>query len=475
MPRARSTLCALAALLAGAAPLASAASTIDASAYVAVAANGELIPDPAARVTYDVVDGSRTLAIPQGMDYVPADRFTMGEGARNHRVQLDAFAIGRFEVTNAEWLEFVDATGRTAPRHWTYGMPPVGTMGLPVTFVSWQDAQDYCAWRSSVTGWTFSLPTEAQWERAARGVRGAAFPWGDQAGASYVDGALTARNNYQGVCAAHLLATTTLLHYTLNPTIAQTPGTLLPLDAARTVNAAAVLGLTADGAVPNWQLTASTVADFVRSDEFAALGARGGAAHTVGSFPSGQSDLGPHDMAGNVAEWTADWYAEAYDRLPGANENPAGPDTSAADLFSNGSTRAPRKVIRGGSWADPLAACRSTARDCAAPETGFATVGFRVVIDYPRATASAGTSASTGPELANGSTAAETAKTADLSLASTLTDASTRATVARRDDRAASASNFLAMLDTAPGLTGLGISALLGGSLLVIFFRRKKP
>ncbi|MBI2511126.1 MAG: formylglycine-generating enzyme family protein [Opitutae bacterium] len=476
MPRARSTPCALAALFFGAAPLAHAAPAIDASSYVAIAATGELVPDPVARATYAVADGARTLAIPQGMDYVPAGSFTMGEGAHLHPVKLDAFAIGRFEVTNAEWLEFVDATGRPPPPHWPYGMPPIGTMGLPVTFVTWQDAQDFCAWRSAATGWNFTLPTEAQWEHAARGTRGAAFPWGANPDATFVGDTLTSRCNYRGVCAAGVLARTSRLHFTANTAVARVPDTFAALDATRSLATNQVLAISADGMVANWQQSDPTLATFVASDEFTALVAAGGAAHTVGSFPAGQSDLGPLDMAGNVAEWVADWFAADYDRLSDAAENPHGPDAATADPIPFGARLVATKVVRGGSWADALAATCSTARDFAPPASASATIGFRVAIRLPKTSdSSASTESQMGPALlASIDTAAELDPRVPIAPPAASASAARTASVPLRPRGAASVASPSAWFADAALAAGFGLGALLSGGLIVFFLRRKK-
>ena len=115
---------------------------------------------------------------------VPAGAFLMGsDGGQDderppHRVHVDAFAMAIFPVTRADYTSFLDATGHTAPRDWTD--PALAGDDRPVVGVSWHDASAYCAWRT-MTGSPERLPTEAEWERAARGhVEGSAFPWGDQ-------------------------------------------------------------------------------------------------------------------------------------------------------------------------------------------------------------------------------------------------------------------------------------------------------
>jgi sulfatase modifying factor 1 len=95
-----------------------------------------------------------------------------------HRVWVDSFAMAATQVTVAEYARFLDATGRKPPPVWddvNFSHPQ-----QPVTAVSWFDAVAYCSWLSTVSGSHYRLPTEAEWERAARGgVEGKMFPWGD--------------------------------------------------------------------------------------------------------------------------------------------------------------------------------------------------------------------------------------------------------------------------------------------------------
>jgi len=93
--------------------------------------------------------------------------------APRHRVPCPAFRIGRTQVTNAEYAAFVSASGHSAPSHWPGGAVPDGREPHPVTYVSWSDALAFCRWSGGV------LPSEAQWERAARGDDDRTWPWGD--------------------------------------------------------------------------------------------------------------------------------------------------------------------------------------------------------------------------------------------------------------------------------------------------------
>ncbi|RMD63828.1 MAG: hypothetical protein D6826_03925, partial [Alphaproteobacteria bacterium] len=117
-----------------------------------------------------------------------------------HSETLDAFAITQTPVTNAQYAAFVTATGHPVPdvdpqtwrsyrlihpyrrtrRHaWTTGAPPPGRADHPVVLVSHADAQAYAAWLSAVSGRTWRLPSEREWEKAARGTDGRWFPWGN--------------------------------------------------------------------------------------------------------------------------------------------------------------------------------------------------------------------------------------------------------------------------------------------------------
>ncbi|MFQ6102409.1 MAG: SUMF1/EgtB/PvdO family nonheme iron enzyme [Anaerolineae bacterium] len=121
---------------------------------------------------------------------VPAGEFLMGsdpakdEDAHDgeqpqHTVHLSEFYIGKYPVTNAQYAAFVRATKHRAPELWKKGEIPSGEENHPVIYVSWRDAIAFCEWLSRETGENFRLPTEAEWEKAARGADGRIYPWGD--------------------------------------------------------------------------------------------------------------------------------------------------------------------------------------------------------------------------------------------------------------------------------------------------------
>ena len=103
-----------------------------------------------------------------------------GTNERLHRVCLARFSIGKFEVTFDEYDRFADATGRGRPRDGLGG--GWGRGRRPVIFVSWKDATAYAQWLSKETGESYRLPTEAEWEYAARAGSVTAYPWGDAVG-----------------------------------------------------------------------------------------------------------------------------------------------------------------------------------------------------------------------------------------------------------------------------------------------------
>jgi formylglycine-generating enzyme len=115
---------------------------------------------------------------------IPEGWFQMGcETGRDdekpvHRVWVGAFGLAAFQVTNEAYSVFLAATGQGAPPCW--GQKEFDDPKKPVVSVSWYEASKYCEWLSSVSGKHYRLPTEAEWERAARGgIEGLVYPWGD--------------------------------------------------------------------------------------------------------------------------------------------------------------------------------------------------------------------------------------------------------------------------------------------------------
>jgi formylglycine-generating enzyme required for sulfatase activity len=156
-----------------------------------------------------------TLATPPNLARIPAGDFLMGAANADederpvHRVYVSEFFIGRFPVTNDEYARFIRATGYPAPAvrslpliaagereglfrelavpyQWDNGEPPPGRGNHPVVLVRYDDAAAYCRWLSDTLGQVVRLPTEAEWEKGARGgVEGKRYPWGDDMDPSY--------------------------------------------------------------------------------------------------------------------------------------------------------------------------------------------------------------------------------------------------------------------------------------------------
>lgn len=152
-----------------------------AAAVGAVAAQGEV--------------GMAGTAPPDGMILIPAGPFIMGTAERDvaalarkagyhpswfsgetprREVDLPAYRIDRYPVTNARFAEFCKATGYAPPRHWGGATPPASLLDHPVVCVNRTDCLAYCRWAGK------RLPSEAEWEKAARGAKGLVYPWGNE-------------------------------------------------------------------------------------------------------------------------------------------------------------------------------------------------------------------------------------------------------------------------------------------------------
>ena len=234
------------------------------------------------------------------MVLIPAGKFLMGSSPKDgrvgftvgvdelpqHTVDLGAYFIDRYEVTAKQYGPFIEATGRKPPGDprfpeiypWAReGGVPKEFENHPIIYVSWDDAEAYCRWAGK------RLPTEEEWEKAARGTDGRIWPWGN----------------------------------IFDP---------------RKAN---VQEYKSGGTLP------------------------------VGSFPKGVSPYGVYDMAGNVAEWTADWY-QAY---PGSR--------LVRSAFGK------NKVVKGGAYTLPgepyaRSASRTMARE---PGMRHRSIGFRCAKD----------------------------------------------------------------------------------------------
>ncbi|MFT5365902.1 MAG: flagellar motor switch protein FliG [Candidatus Latescibacterota bacterium] len=136
--------------------------------------------DAKAKVRKQAVQEETARYVPESsMVLIHAGEFVMGddEGARDEQPQrkviLNAYWMDKFPVTNLDYKSFVDATGHRKPPHWTSGTYALDQANHPVTHVNLADAEAYANWAGK------RLPTEAEWEKAARGTLGQTYPWGD--------------------------------------------------------------------------------------------------------------------------------------------------------------------------------------------------------------------------------------------------------------------------------------------------------
>jgi formylglycine-generating enzyme required for sulfatase activity len=146
------------------------------------------------------------------MVVIPEGEFFMGEGREQHALFLPDYQLGKYPVTNAEYGRFVEADGyqdnawwtnagwlevgqkQNEPRYWQdarFNKPNQPAIGL-----SWYECVAYCRWLSEETGQIYRLPSEAEWEKGARGVDGRVYPWGNE----FEESRLNAREGDQKVC-----------------------------------------------------------------------------------------------------------------------------------------------------------------------------------------------------------------------------------------------------------------------------------
>ena len=116
---------------------------------------------------------------PNSMIPIPAGKFTRGSDHRlpdegpQYIAETKAFQIDKYETTNLQYKQFIAATNRKSPGHFRNRTYPEGKVDHPVVYVSWNDAKAYCEWAGK------RLPTDIEWEKAARGTDTRNYPWGD--------------------------------------------------------------------------------------------------------------------------------------------------------------------------------------------------------------------------------------------------------------------------------------------------------
>lgn len=132
-------------------------------------------------------DFTRVGTRPNEMILVPAGEFIRGTNGRlpdegpEHTLNVKEFYIDKFEVTNLQYAESLKITKRKPPKHFVNGQVPEGKVDHPVVYVSWYDAKAYCEWAGK------RLPTDVEWEKAARGTDGRTYPWGNDFNIEYVN------------------------------------------------------------------------------------------------------------------------------------------------------------------------------------------------------------------------------------------------------------------------------------------------
>ncbi|MGH8727430.1 MAG: SUMF1/EgtB/PvdO family nonheme iron enzyme [Burkholderiales bacterium] len=234
-----------------------------AAAATAIVIAAALLWRPSATITGE--DGAIALPVPEGKSVMGDD-----ENFPRHEVFLNGFYLDQHEITVSQFEKFLRATGMNANK------PADSAPQHPIVGVTWHEADAYCRWAGK------RLPTNAEWEKAARGADERQYPWGN------------------GAPAAHLAT------------------------------------FASNGLTP------------------------------VGSHEGGKSPYGMDDMAGNGAEWVADWYSETV------SPHQEGPE------------RGESKVIRGGSFYDPPERLITTKRMHAGPEQRLDDTGFRCALDFSR-------------------------------------------------------------------------------------------
>ena len=254
-----------------------------------------------------------------------------------------------YPVTNAEYAAFCKDAGHSTPKYWRGGTFPQGKEKHPVLEVSYDDAQAYCQWYGKKhPGWSFRLPTEAEWENAASGPKHQVYAWGNESQVTMKDGLISAPFNFNGIVASVYLKQDPKRIVTFFHEKSTRKGEKVELQK--------VISVSSNGGVRGW-VDHKSWTGFIYTDLFKSISATGGYTTPVDEFPAGKGSYGNMDMCGNCWEWT-----------------------SSTITATNGAERGKQvNAIRGGSWYANMSSCQATFRgEGRRPGGCYNTVGFRL-------------------------------------------------------------------------------------------------
>ncbi len=125
------------------------------------------------KIREDIPTNTSSMVLVPGGEFIMGSNERWDDEASEYIESVEKFYIDAYEVTNAEYEKFTYDTKREVPYHWSNGKIPKNKKNHPVIYVNWYDAEGYCKWEGK------RLPTEQEWEKAARGESGNIYPWGN--------------------------------------------------------------------------------------------------------------------------------------------------------------------------------------------------------------------------------------------------------------------------------------------------------
>lgn len=261
------------------------------------------------------------------------------------------YYIAKYAVTCAEWSEFIKANNVAAPKYWSTADAPEGRENHPVLWISCEQAEEYCAWLSRKNdNWKFRLPTAGEWEYAAAGKARTLYPWSNSPEASYCNGELSSKFNYNGVIVAEVLKNPDRMA-TYNNEKSERYG-----EQERIGN---IVSISDTGGVKGW-VNHTDYTGFIYTDIFFRISSAGGNTCPVNACEEGVSWCGCYNMSGNCWEWT-----------------------STIEVAANGAEKGQEvNVVRGGSWYATSSSCKVSFRGEGRKASGkYNTIGFRLVAE----------------------------------------------------------------------------------------------